>query len=117
MSNSTRQIEISLGADQVREWLIQRCKSEAGAEWVWKAQFSTKFGLVRQWHAQVREMMTLISSGDVPNRQFYDLENYLIQVRAEGTCQFCRRIKPMAGISKTFRRLEGIADTGQRHYP
>jgi len=85
MSNSTRQIEISLGADQVREWLIQRCKSEAGAEWVRKAQFSTKFGLVRQWHAQVREMMTLISSGDVPNRQFYDLENYLIQVRAEGT--------------------------------
>ncbi len=85
MSSISENIEQSLGVAQIRQWIRSKCRSEEGAAWVDKASFSHNFDQITNWLSQTREMITLLSSGEVPNRHFYDLKIYLVKIRAQGT--------------------------------
>lgn len=78
-------IEELLGVDQIRSWIATKCKSEQGANLVHKAKFSSEFNHIQLWLKQTAEMMRMISANEIPNQHFYDIENYLIKVKVDGT--------------------------------
>lgn len=83
--SSLENIEQSLGVSQIRDWVRAKCRSEQGAAWVEKASFSKRFDQISNWLSQTRDMITLVMSGDIPNRHFYDLKIFLVRIRVEGT--------------------------------
>ena len=85
MQNSPNNIEELLGADQVRNWIAAKCKSQQGADLVSKAKFSSNFDSLKLWLNQTSEMMQLVSGNRVPNLHFYDLDPFLIRIKVPGT--------------------------------
>lgn len=78
-------IEELLGVNQIRSWIQSKCKSEYGANLVQQVKFSSRVDQIKLWLDQTAEMMRMISSQQVPNQHFYDLEAFLKKIKVEGT--------------------------------
>lgn len=85
MSGKSSHMEVQLGVAQVREWIKLRCKSEEGATWVDKMAFSSDYEQIRRRLVQTAEMLRILSSGEAPNRHFFDLRPLIVRIKVPGT--------------------------------
>jgi len=85
MSTPIANMEVQLGVVQVKEWIKLRCKSDEGKSWVDKISFSHNFDQIHRRLTQTAEMLRLITSGETPNRHFFDLRPFIVRIKVPGT--------------------------------
>lgn len=77
--------EVKIGFDKVRSLLLADCLSPLGKERVEKMTFSTDYDTINLQLALVDEFLNVLSVGDFPDQNFFDVRLTLKRLRIEGT--------------------------------
>ncbi len=78
-------IEVKIGFDRIREWLLEACISTLGRAYVDKIRFSDNYSLVDKLVRQTAEMKEILDSGEsFPSANYFDATGSLHRASIEG---------------------------------
>lgn len=77
--------EAKISFSEIRSRLMSYCLSPLGTEQVGKMQFMTDARLLNRKLKEVSEFRSILSEGDFPSENFFDVRASLLWIRPEGT--------------------------------
>jgi len=111
-------IEIKLGFDQIRAFLLANCLGESGQKYVRKLSFSTNTNAINEWLAQTREFLDILSSDKAfPVSNYLEIAPLILHSGVPGQYLDQEELFEIKGVAQTISDILSFFQTNQEACP